>query len=94
LETVAGRAADDFAWPSPFTLEMQSCGFPNARWELQSHKLTLCYELAADLADLYRDYGARVESKRSVDGLKRRIVGASAFKPNRRKAVHKRRLSH
>jgi hypothetical protein len=49
LETVAGHAADDFVWPAPFTLEMQSCGFPNARWDLPSHKLTLCYELAAEL---------------------------------------------
>jgi hypothetical protein len=32
LETVARHAADQFAWPRPLTLEMQSCGFPNARW--------------------------------------------------------------
>ena len=57
LETVAEHAADAFAWPAPFTLEMNSCGFPNARWNLPSHKLTLCYELATDFADLYREYG-------------------------------------
>jgi hypothetical protein len=32
LETVAEHAADEFAWPASFTLEMQSCGYPNARW--------------------------------------------------------------
>jgi hypothetical protein len=94
LETVAEHAADDFVWPSPFTLEMQSCGFPNARWDLQSHKLTVCYELAAELADLYRDYGARAESMRLADSSKRRIIGASAFKPNRQKTPRKRRLNH
>jgi Putative metallopeptidase len=94
LETVAARAADDFVWPFPFTLEMQSCGFPNARWDLQSRKLTVCYELATDFADLYRDYGARAESTRLVDSSKRKIIGASAFKPNRQKTPRKRRLNH
>jgi hypothetical protein len=63
LETVAEHVSDEFAWPAPFTLEMQSCGFPNARWDLSTRKLTLCYELAADFEDLYRAYGvARAES--------------------------------
>ncbi len=58
LETVAQNLADTFVWPASFTLEMQSCGFPNARWVLSTHKLTVCYELAADFAELYRGYGA------------------------------------
>jgi hypothetical protein len=53
LETVAEHAADEFAWPAPFTLEMQSCGYPNARWDLPTHKLTVCYELASEFAGLY-----------------------------------------
>jgi hypothetical protein len=57
LETVADRISDALVWPAPFTLEMQSCGFPNAQWVPDTHKLTLCYELAADFADLYRDFG-------------------------------------
>jgi hypothetical protein len=57
LETVAERVADALVWPAPFTIEIQSCGFANAQWALDTHKLTLCYELAADFADLYRDYG-------------------------------------
>jgi putative metallopeptidase DUF4344 len=94
LETVAGHAADDFVWPAPFTLEMQSCGFPNARWDLPSHKLTLCYELAADFADLYRDYGARADGRRSADSSKRKITGAAAFRSSRQQTARKRRLSH
>jgi hypothetical protein len=84
LETVAEHAADDFVWPAPFALEMQTCGFPNARWDLQSHKLIMCYELAADFADLYRDYGGvRAEASRAADIPKRRIVGAAAYKPRK-----------
>jgi Putative metallopeptidase len=64
LEGVADRMADVFVWPSPFTIEIQSCGFPNAQWVLQTHKLTLCYELAADFADLYRDYGRALDKQK------------------------------
>src|SRR6516162_4166459 len=76
LDTVAEHAADDFAWPKPFTLEMQSCGSPNAGWHPSTHKLTLCYELAGDFAELYRGYG----DVRATDGSKRKTVGVSAFK--------------
>jgi hypothetical protein len=65
LETVAEHAADGLAWPSPITFEMQSCGDINARWYEDSRKLTVCYELAADFAELYRDFGfASVNAKR------------------------------
>jgi hypothetical protein len=57
LETVAERASDELAWPAPLTLEMQSCGFPNARWDLRMRTVTLCYELAVEFADLYRGFG-------------------------------------
>jgi Putative metallopeptidase len=84
LETVAEHAADDFVWPTPFALEMQTCGFPNARWDLESHKLIMCYELAADFADLYRDYsGVRADGSKIADGVKRKIVGTAAYKPRR-----------
>jgi hypothetical protein len=36
--------------------EMQTCGFINARWVRSTRKLTLCYELAQDFADLYREF--------------------------------------
>jgi Putative metallopeptidase len=95
LETVAGRAADDFVWPAPFTLEMQSCGSPNARWDLSTHKLTVCYELSADFADLYRGYGgAGADGTQLADGSKRKTISLSAFKPNRQQTQHKRKLSH
>jgi hypothetical protein len=94
LETVADRAANDFVWPMPFTLEMQSCGFPNGRWDLSTHTLTLCYELGADFADLYRAYGdVRADGSKLADISKRKTVGAPAYKPNQKSAQRKRKLS-
>jgi Putative metallopeptidase len=60
LETVADQASEEFVWRRPFRLEMQSCGGPNAQWDLALRKLTLCYELAAEFAQLYRQYGERI----------------------------------
>jgi Putative metallopeptidase len=92
LETVAAHAADEFVWPAPFTLEMQSCGSPNARWDLATHKLTLCTKLAADFADLYRSYGNGLGA-RLADSAKAKTVGASATTLNRRQAKQRRKLS-
>jgi hypothetical protein len=64
LEAVAERAAGAYAWPEPFTLEAKSCGFVNAAWDSSTHTLTLCYELAAEFADLYREYGETRQSGR------------------------------
>jgi hypothetical protein len=75
LETVAGHSADELAWSVPFTLEMQTCGNINAAWNDETRKLRLCYELAADFAELGRDFGkifvAKQESKGSAKSLKR-----------------------
>jgi hypothetical protein len=60
LETVADQASEEFVWRRPFRLEMQTCGGPNAQWDVALHKLTLCYELAAEFAQLYRQYGERI----------------------------------
>jgi Putative metallopeptidase len=62
LETVAERMADLYAWPAPFGIEMQSCGYANAQWLPKTRKISVCYELAADFADLYRGYGDRPAS--------------------------------
>jgi hypothetical protein len=62
LETVAERMADTYAWPAPFGIETQSCGYSNGQWLPRARKVSLCYELAADFADLYRGYGDRPAS--------------------------------
>ena len=56
LETVAEHIADRFAWPRPVALEMRVCNEPAARWEHMERKIIVCYELAADFAQLYRGY--------------------------------------
>jgi hypothetical protein len=58
LETVAGREADQFAWPNPFKMEMKVCGYPSAEWQEKTRVLTVCYEEARDFVELYRAYGA------------------------------------
>jgi hypothetical protein len=60
LDVEARRLADELAWPMPFGLEMQTCGTVNATWSESTRKLTLCYELAADFAELYRDYNDKL----------------------------------
>jgi hypothetical protein len=65
LEAIAERAASAIAWPEPFSVEAQSCGYLNAAWIPDKHKLILCYELAADFADLYRGYGETRQSGRT-----------------------------
>jgi hypothetical protein len=58
LEAVAQRSAAEFAWPAPFTIEMRSCGRPDAAWSEENRTLRICYELAFDFAQLYEAYMA------------------------------------
>jgi hypothetical protein len=55
FETLIERVADRFAWPRPLKMEMRTCGESGAEWK--AGKLTLCYELAQEFAQLCRDYG-------------------------------------
>ena len=56
LEVVAGHLSDRYAWRAPVKLEMRTCDEPAARWDLSTRSITVCYELAADFGQLYRDY--------------------------------------
>jgi Putative metallopeptidase len=58
LETVAERSASSYVWPAPFTMEMLSCGGPNASWDDETRTLKVCYQLAFDFAQLYFAYVA------------------------------------
>jgi hypothetical protein len=76
LETVAHHSSDLLSWPAPFTLEMRTCGDPNAAWVPSELKLTLCYELGPDLADLYRTFGdAQPKSVRHENRSKQKCAG-------------------
>jgi Putative metallopeptidase len=57
LETLADYASR-YAWPAPFTMEMRTCGDVGARWTIPTRRLHICYELAQEFLELFRDYGA------------------------------------
>ena len=57
LETIAESLSDRFAWREPITLEMQTCGDANARFEFRAKKVVVCYELADEFSGLYYRHG-------------------------------------
>lgn len=57
METIVEQVADRFAWPAPIVVEMRSCAEPNARWTIPTRRLHVCYELAQEFVELYRDFG-------------------------------------
>ena len=56
LEAIAEFAADRFAWRGPIAMEMRSCRYAGATWNVTTRTLQICYEMARDLAELYRDF--------------------------------------
>jgi len=58
LEAIADNLSDRFVWRAPISIEMQSCDEPNARWIYRTKRIVVCYELAEEFADLYRQYGS------------------------------------
>jgi hypothetical protein len=58
LETIAEGLSDRFVWSAPITLEMQTCGEANARFEFRTKKVVVCYELADEFSGLYGRYGS------------------------------------
>jgi Putative metallopeptidase len=71
LDMVAELSSDAMAWPRPFVLEWQSCGYINALWKQSQQRLTLCYELAQDFAELYRDFNVEPASAKSAKSKKK-----------------------
>jgi hypothetical protein len=57
LETIAEELSNQFVWREPITLEMQTCGDPNARFEFRTRKVVVCYELADEFSELYYRHG-------------------------------------
>jgi hypothetical protein len=57
LEAIADNLSDRFVWRAPISLEMQTCGEANARWIYREKRVVICYELADEFAQLYRQYG-------------------------------------
>jgi len=80
LETVAQPTSERLAWPTPFELELQTCGAPDAHWVPKTRKVTLCYEMVADFADLYRAYGAEPAADRKRTTARARHQNSSALR--------------
>ena len=57
LEGMAESLSDRYFWRAPISLEMQTCGSPNARWDFRNRKVIVCYELADEFSELYHLYG-------------------------------------
>jgi hypothetical protein len=76
---------------APAAPRLSAEGSPAA--DLATHKLTVCYELAADFADPYRGYGSggAEEGAQLADSSKRKTIGASTFKPNGQHTQKKRK---
>jgi hypothetical protein len=57
MERTSGYMVDRYAWRTPFTVEVKTCGRPDAHWNVPSHTVTLCYEMADDFVQLFKAHG-------------------------------------
>jgi len=57
VEIVADAEASRYVWRRPMRFDVKSCGQPDLHWDLQTQTILVCYEMAADFGELYRDYG-------------------------------------
>ena len=53
LETLATLLSSTFALPGPVAIKAAQCGEANAFYDPDAHEITYCYELGAEMYDLY-----------------------------------------
>jgi hypothetical protein len=84
LETIAASLSDRFAWDAPISLEMQTCGESNARFEFRTRKVIVCYELADEFSGLYYRYGRSfsLDAKISAAAPGRTSIAPSGGSPS------------
>lgn len=70
LERIAGMASNAFVWRSPFTMEMETCGYVNAFWSVKNRKVQVCYELVDSYVRLYLDAMSDPEIEKRMLTLK------------------------
>ena len=70
LETLAEHVGERYTWPRPFAMEMVTCGEAGANWH--SRKLKICYEMAQEFAETYRDYGDKLTAFEAAHKKKKR----------------------
>jgi hypothetical protein len=56
LDTIAQQLSERYVWRASFTIRADTCGRPDANWNLATRTLTVCYEIAQDFARLYSAY--------------------------------------
>jgi hypothetical protein len=76
LETIADYAADKYAWTAPITLSAETCGTSDAHWTHSIRTVVLCYEMAAEFAQLYRDYSGEWKSSMTKASWKNLFRGS------------------
>lgn len=59
LESIAEVTGSQISWRAPLAIEMRSCGAVAATWTASTRTLSVCYEMAGDFAELYRDLERR-----------------------------------
>jgi hypothetical protein len=69
LDTVAARLNETLVFPADLTLATGHCGEPNASYEPEARRVTLCYELFRALSDQFAE----------VDGGEQLIAGTLVF---------------
>jgi hypothetical protein len=57
MERISAHVTDLYAWRKPFAMEAQTCGSSGANWDVQQHKIVVCYELADEFVTLYKAHG-------------------------------------
>lgn len=55
MEWVVGYAVENFAWPAPLELVAENCGEVNAFWDPGARRITLCYEILEEWAEMERE---------------------------------------
>jgi hypothetical protein len=66
LETLSEHTSDRYVLPRPIALVMGNCGDSNAWWDQNTRKVTLCYEMADDFADLFKGYREKTGTRKKM----------------------------
>jgi hypothetical protein len=66
LEQLADSASTTYTWRAPLKVELRSCGDVGARYDPFSRTIYLCYEMAADLAEVYTRFGSGMKPAKST----------------------------
>ena len=86
LESVAAWLSEDYAWPTPISLEMDECGAPDARWFSKEKKVVVCYEMIREFVQLYRNYGQAALVPGAMKMTKYKKIVVAAAKPSSAKS--------